>query len=248
MRFKLDFSIERSELPVEYRKFVLSFIKNSLTKSVNGDLLDKYYTGTNTKDFTWTLIVKQPHFTKEKLEFEGNRFSIIFSTGDKEQTGMYLMLAFLNQKYKKYPAEDGNKIVLKNIVQLSQHEIRDNVARFSTMPGSSIIVRDHDRETNRDKYYTCIDEEFQDKFEQALRYQAKTAGFSEQIVEEIKVRHIIGRKIVVRHYGVYIDASIAEFVVSAPYYVLQHFYLQGCGGRKSSGFGMVEYMGGVADD
>lgn len=248
MRFKLEFSTDKPELPIEYRKLILSFIKNALSKSVNGDLLGKYYTDTNTKDFTWTLIVKRPHFTKEKLEFEGNRFSVIFSAGDRNQTGMYLMLAFLNQKHKKYPTEEGNCITLKSIVQLPQYEIRDNTARFSTMPGSSIIVREHDRATNRDRYYTCIEEGYQDKFEQALRNQALIAGFSEQTVEEIKVRSVTGRKVVVRHYDVYIDASIMEFALSAPSYVLQHFYLQGICGRKSSGFGMIEYMGGVAGD
>lgn len=248
MRFKLEFSTDKPELPIEYRKLILSFIKNALSKSVNGDLLGKYYKDTNTKDFTWTLIVKQPHFTKEKLEFEGNRFSVIFSADDKKQTGMYLMMAFLNQKYRKYPTEEGNCIVLKNILQLPQYEIRDNVARFATMPGSSIIVRDHDRVTNRDRYYTCIDEGYQEKFEQALRNQALIAGFAEETVEKIKVCSVTGRKIVVRHYDVFIDASIAEFVISAPHYVLQYFYLQGICGRKSSGFGMVEYRGGVTGD
>ena len=119
MRFKLDFSTDRPELPIEYRRFILSFIKNALSKSVNGDLLGKYYADTNTKDFTWTLIVRKPHFTKEKLKFEGSGFSVIFSTDDKAQTGMYLMLAFLNQKYKKYPTEEENFIVLKNIIQLN---------------------------------------------------------------------------------------------------------------------------------
>ena len=249
MRFKLDFSTDKPELSIEYRKLILSFIKNALAKSINGDLLGKYYSDTNTKDFTWTLIVKKPHFTKKKLEFEGNRFSVIFSADDKAQTGMYLMLAFLNQKYKKYPAEEGNCIVLKNIMQLNQYEIRDSVACFATMPGSSVIVRDHDRETNKDIYYTCIDKEYLNKFEEALQNQAAMAGFTEQDVKIIKVRSVKGRKIVVRHYGVYIDASIAEFVIAAPSYVLQHFYLNGVCGRKSMGFGMIDYRGGgVADD
>lgn len=40
MRFKLDFIIDRSELNADYRRYVLSFIKNALSQSVNGDLLD----------------------------------------------------------------------------------------------------------------------------------------------------------------------------------------------------------------
>ena len=91
MRFKLDFVVDQSEINADYRRLVLSYIKHSLADSVNGNLLDRYYTDTNTKDFTWTLIVSKPKFTKEKLQFANNRFSLVFSADDKRQTGMYLM-------------------------------------------------------------------------------------------------------------------------------------------------------------
>lgn len=120
MRFKLDFTIDRSELNADYRRCILSFIKHSLEHSVNGDLLERYYKDTNTKDFSWTMIVSKPQFTKEKFQFADNKFALIFSTDDRKQTGMYLMLAFLNQKNRRYPAEEDNYFTLKNIVQLDQ--------------------------------------------------------------------------------------------------------------------------------
>lgn len=242
MRFKLDFSIEKSEINLDYRKYVLSFIKNALSKSVNGDLMNRYYTDTNTKDFTWTMIVRKPQFTKEKLLFAENKFSIVFSADDKAQTGMYLMLAFLNQKNIKYPAGDDNYIILKNIAQLSQKEIRGTTARFVSMPGSSILVREHDRETNKDCYYTCEDADYIEKLEWSLKTQAEMAGFSQKTVEDIKVISVIGKKIVVKHYGVYVDAVIADMKISGSNAVLQHFYLNGVCSRRSSGFGMIDLV------
>lgn len=242
MRFKLDFMVDQSEINIDYRRLILSYIKNALSQSVNGDLLDRYYMDTNTKDFTWTLIVSRPQFTKEKLQFANNRFSLIFSTDDKRQTGMYLMLAFLNQKNKRYPAEDGNYIYLKNIVQLNQKEINDTTVRFVTMPGSSIVVREHNRETNRDKYYTCEDEGYADKLEQALKTQAEMAGFAEKSVADIKVHSVTGKKVVVKHYGIYLDATIADFTVSGENEILQHFYLNGACSRRSAGFGMLDIV------
>lgn len=242
MRFKLDFMVDQSEINIDYRRLILSYIKNALSQSVNGDLLDRYYMDTNTKDFTWTLIVSRPQFTKEKLQFANNRFSLIFSSDDKRQTGMYLMLAFLNQKNKRYPAEDGNYIYLKNIVQLNQKEINDTTVRFVTMPGSSIVVREHNRETNRDKYYTCEDEGYADKLEQALKTQAEMAGFAQAAVAGIKVHSVTGKKVVVKHYGIYLDATIADFTVSGENEILQHFYLNGACSRRSAGFGMLDIM------
>lgn len=242
VRFKLDFIIDRSELNADYRRYILSFIKNALSQSVNGDLLERYYKDTNTKDFSWTMIVSTPRFTKEKFQFADNKFSLVFSTDDQKQTGMYLMLAFLNQKNKRYPAEEGNYFTLKNIVQLDQKEIRGTTARFVSMPGSSIVVREHDRETNRDIYYSCEDEGYPDKLEQALKTQAEMAGFSEETVQSIKLHSVTGRKVVVKHYGVYLDATIADFTVAGETKILQYFYQNSICSRRSSGFGMIDVV------
>ena len=187
VRFKLDFIIDRSELNADYRRCILSFIKNALSNSVNGNLLERFYKDTNTKDFSWAMIVAKPQFTKEKFQFADNKFSLFFSTDDRMQSGMYLMLAFLNQKNKRYPAEEGNYFTLKNIVQLDQKEIKGTKVRFATMPGSSLVVREHDRETNRDIYYSCEDEGYADRLEQALKTQAEMAGLPETSVESIKL-------------------------------------------------------------
>lgn len=242
VRFKLDFIIDRSELNADYRRCILSFIKNALSNSVNGNLLERFYKDTNTKDFSWAMIVAKPQFTKEKFQFADNKFSLVFSTDDRMQSGMYLMLAFLNQKNKRYPAEEGNYFTLKNIVQLDQKEIRGTTVRFVSMPGSSIVVREHDRETNRDTYYSCEDEGYPDKLEQALKTQAEMAGFSEEAVESIKLHCVTGRKVVVKHYGVYLDATIADFTVSGKNEILQCFYQNGVCSRRSSGFGMLEIL------
>lgn len=242
MRFKLDFIIDQSEFNADYRRYVLSFIKNALSQSVNGDLLERYYKDTVTKDFTWTMIVSKPRFTKEKFQFADNKFSLVFSTDDRRQTGMYLMLAFLNQKNKRYPADDGNFFTLKNIVQLGQKEIKGTSVRFVTMPGSSLVVRDHDRETNRDKYYSCEDEGYVHKLEQALKTQAEMAGFSEPAVESIRLESVTGRKVVVKHYGIYLDATIGDFIMGGKNEILQFFYRNGACSRRSSGFGMLDIV------
>ena len=242
MRFKLDFITGQSELNADYRRYVLSFIKNALSQSVNGNLLDRYYTDTHTKDFFFTMIVSKPRFTKEKFQFADNKFSLVFSTDDGKQTGMYLMLAFLNQKNRKYPAEEGNFIMLKNIVQLDQKEIRGMTVRFTTMPGSSLVVREHDRDSNKDIYYSCEDEGYPEKLEQALKTQAEMAGFSETSVGSIRLHCVTGRKVVVKHYGIYLDATIADFTVSGENRILQYFYQNGACSRRSIGFGMLDIV------
>ena len=98
------------------------------------------------------------------------------------------------------------------------------------------MVREHDRETNRDTYYSCEDEGYPDKLEQALKTQA------EEAVESSKLHCVTGRKVVVKHYGVYLDATIADFTVSGKNEILQCFYQNGVCSRRSSGFGMLEIL------
>lgn len=78
--------------------------------------------------------------------------------------------------------------------------------------------------------------------EQALKTQAEMAGFSEEAVESIKLHCVTGRKVVVKHYGVYLDATIADFTVSGKNEILQCFYQNGVCSRRSSGFGMLEIL------
>ena len=62
------------------------------------------------------------------------------------------------------------------------------------------------------------------------------------MTDEIDVHLISGKKVVIRHYGIYLDASIADFVVFADHVLLQHFYLNGVCSRRSIGFGMVDVV------
>ena len=70
------------------------------------------------------------------------------------------------------------------------------------MPSSSLVVREHDRETNRDIYYSCEDEGYADRLEQALKTQAEMAGFPETSVESIKLHSVAGGEILGEYYGI----------------------------------------------
>lgn len=75
-----------------------------------------------------------------------------------------------------------------------------------------------------------------------MKTQAEMAGFAEAAVAGIKVHSVAGRKVVVKHYGIYLDATIADFTVSGEREILQHFYLNGACSRRSAGFGMLDIV------
>ena len=107
--------------------------------------------------------------------------------------------------------------------------------------GSSICVREHNKEKNEDKYYIYSDPEFREKLDIVLKNELRSI-ISEKDIEEIVVNPIQCSKCVVKHYGNYIDTSIGLFEISAKPYILNYLHNVGIGSRKSAGFGMIELV------
>jgi CRISPR-associated endoribonuclease Cas6 len=243
MRIKLEFEVSKLELPLEYRRSFISFIKKSLSQSRDGIYLEKYYRDTNQKDFTWCMIFSNPHFTKEKIILENNTIKVIVSTEDVNKTGYILYMAFIAQKFKRFPLENDNFIVLKDIQQVTQQIITQDKCIFKTITGAPFALREHSKESNLDKYYSVANEDFEEVLTASLKRQALKEGFDSTMVDLIKARPINCRKAVIKHYGVLIDANIGLIEIEGSSIILQYFYQSGMGSRKSEGFGMVELIG-----
>lgn len=242
MRIRLEFSLENNECPQEYRRCIISFIKNALIKAQEGKKFEEYYHDTCQKDFTWGTILPDAVFKKRKIILSDTRFTVIMSTDDRKQTGFYMMMAFIRQKGRKYPMGSTNYMTLKSVKQSDQQVIVKNECQFKNMPGSPVVVREHHKEKNRDKYYTVEDELFKEKLLESIKCQLQIAGYSENMIKGMEVEIINGRKILVLHYGVYIDANIIDFKIKAPALILQHLYQNGVASRKSAGFGMLDVL------
>ena len=242
MRIRLEFQLKNNVISAEYRKCILSFFKFCLSQLNNGEKFKEYYNDTNTKDFSWCAILSGPKFEKNSVSLSENRMSVIISCDDKKQTGFYLMHSFMNQKGRNYPFGKDNSITLISVKQIRQALILEEECIFKSMPGAPIVVREHIRETNRDKYYCVEDPDFVDKFTQTICYQLKEEGFSEENCKKVKVQIIEGKKVVVKHYGVYINCTICTFKISAPAIILQHLYQNGIGSRRSMGLSMVDVV------
>lgn len=242
MRIRLEFTTEICECPNEYRRSIISFMKNALAGFQDGKKFQEYYHDTCQKDFTWCTILPDAKFVRDKVILSDNHFTVIISTDDKKQTGFYLMAAFIKQKGCRYPMGKDNRMTLRSVKQLRQEVIVEDKCRFISMPGSPIVVREHDKGKNTDQYYTIEDTEFNEKLMDCLRYQLKIAGFDENMTKNISIDTVNCKKIVVKHYGIYIDTTSGEFDIKAPAIILQHIYQNGLASRKSAGFGMLDIL------
>lgn len=242
MRFTLTLELKDRIFPIEYRKLVLSYIKNALSECNNGKYYDEFFKDTIQKDYCFSVVLPRAKFNKDNIELEGNEIKILFSTEDKKKVGFILFSAFILQKNKAYPLKNNNFMVLKNIKNEKEEEILNSKAIFKTTIGSGICVRDHDRESNKDIYYVYSDKEFREKLQVILNNELIKAGFTKEEANEIKVNPIQCKKVVVKHYRRYIDTTIGMLEIQADNKILQHFYNVGIGSRKSAGFGMLDLV------
>ncbi|MEN8077527.1 CRISPR-associated endoribonuclease Cas6 [Clostridioides difficile] len=242
MRFCLTFQLEKENFPVEYRSLILSYIKNAISKCNDGKYYDRFFKNTIQKDYCFSVILPKAKFDKDKIELENKEIKILFSTGDTQKTGLILFNAFIAQKNKPYPLPNNNFMVLKSIKSQKQELILNSRAIFKTTLGSGICVRDHDKESNKDKYYIFSDNNFREKLKNIISNQVIQAGFTEEEANEIKVNPIQCKKVVAKHYRRYIDITTGIFEIQGNNEVLQHFYNEGIGSRKSAGFGMVDLV------
>lgn len=242
MRFCLTFDLKNKEIPINYRKIILSFIKNALSKCNNGKYYDNFFKDTNQKDYCFSVLLPKSTFYRDQIKLDTNEIKILFSTEDSKKTGAILFSAFIPQKNKAYPLPDDNYMTLKNIRMEKQEVISNSKAIFKTTLGGGLCVREHNRENNKDNYYVYSDKDFREKLKNVLSNQVIKAGFTEDEAEEIKVNPIQCKKVVVKHYRRYIDVTTGIFEMQADNKILQYFYDTGIGSRKSAGFGMINLV------
>lgn len=242
MRFSLTLKIKELVFPIEYRKVILSYIKNTISKCNDGKYYEEFFKDTKQKDYCFSLILPKSKFAKDKIILEKNEIKINFSTKDNSKIGFILYSAFIAQKNKVYPLPNSNFMTLKSITNQKREEIYNNRAIFKTSLGSGICVRSHDKETNKDYYYVYSDDGFREKINIVLTNQLLSAGFTKKEAEAVKVNPIQCKKVVVKHYKRYIDTTTGVFEVQANNKILQYFYDSGFGSRKSMGFGMLDLV------
>lgn len=242
MRLELQLELEKPELSKDYRRIVLSYIKFALNECNDGKYFERFYKDTIQKDFSFSVLMKEPKFSKDKILLKDTRIRILFSCDDRKKTGLILFSAFLGIKNRKFPLANQNSMALKRIEQKNETLITESTIFVQTVLGNGLCIRDHDRVTNRDRFITFEDENFKEKASEVLYVQAKSAGFSEDKARSIMIEPVQCKKVVVLHYGIYVDVTVGILKMTGDPDVLQYLYSAGAGSKHSAGFGALNVL------
>lgn len=155
---------------------------------------------------------------------------------------------FLSQRNKKFPLPKDTHMILKDVRIIEEKIIKGEEAVFQTTIGGGVVVREHNKEENKDIYYSVGNERFEEVLNWLMKERFKRLGYPEDIFKDFSCELLEGRKIVVKHFDLKFPVTTGRFKVKAPKILLEEIYRTGMGSRLSQGFGLLEYLGGEIKD
>lgn len=237
MRFKLYFTLDNLQIPIQYRKSIISFFKHSLI-SYDETYYKKCYNEKDTiiKEYAFSTYYKQAQIQEEKIILQDKKIELNITTSSYE-TGIVLYNAFNKQKYKKYPLHD-NAMTLQNITMLIEKEIVTEklIIKFQ----SPLCVRS--RKDNKDYYYSYQNKEFEDTLKMNIKEQLKITDMPEKIVDTFNIKPINAKKVIIKFYEKCLECSTGVFEISGQKELLTYLYQSGMGSKHSAGFGMFQII------
>lgn len=237
MRYKLYFTLENEEFPIDYRRDILSYIKWCLSQYSNEEY-KKLYNEKDPiqKDFTFSVFFDNPNINKDKILLKDKRFELNVSIESYEKA-IILYNSFNNQKYKKFSINK-NSFTLQSITMALEKQIDTNEINIKFL--SPLCVRS--RIDKKDYYYSYQNEKFEEVVKINIKEQLKISNLKGEIVDTFRIIPINSKKIVLRFYEKQIECSTGTFKIKGDKELLNYLYKSGIGSKHSCGFGMFQVI------
>lgn len=242
MRLEVRFELKKPELPKDNKSIWISFLKNVLSNCADGQYFERYYDGTLPKDYSFSVLMPHPKFNGDVVELDDNMVKMIFSADNRGKTGLIFYAAFLEAKNKFFPLPNGNSMVLKTVSMKKEQEITANSVLFKTVVGGGLVVREHNPESNRDKFYTFNEKGFLDTLQMVLTNELRYAKFPEYLINNISISVVSCKKVLVKQYGIYVDTNVGVFEIKGSSDILNYLYQAGMGSKRSMGYGLLDIV------
>ena len=184
----------------------------------------------------------------EEIYLKKPEMKVVVSCSEKNNIGFLLVNVFLSQRNKKFPLPKDTHMILKDVRIIEEKVIREEEAVFQTTIGGGVAVREHNKEENKDIYYSMENERFEEVLNWLMKERFKRLGYPEDIFKDFSCELLEGRKIVVKHFDLKFPVTTGKFKIKAPKILLEEIYRTGMGSRLSQGFGLLEYLGGEVKD
>ncbi|MCF8008863.1 MAG: CRISPR-associated endoribonuclease Cas6 [Halanaerobiales bacterium] len=252
MRLGLQLKLNDPELPLEYRRVFMSFIKNAYQHGDN-TLYEKLYSDeaeNNTiKPFTFSVYLPEADFNSENghVLVGNDRIYLNFSTYFYN-LGVIFYNGALNLLHQPFYIPDKNHFTLEKINLQRDNKIDSNLIKFKTH--SPIVVREHDRDSNLEKYYSSNEKGFIPQLKHNMvescehyLFEGKEKKRIYKLIDKMKIEGLNMESITIMHYNHPVIGNSGWLKIKAYPNLLNYLYKSGIGSRRAQGFGKVEVVG-----
>jgi CRISPR-associated endoribonuclease Cas6 len=123
---------------------------------------------------------------------------------------------------------------------LPQYKINANEIVIKML--SPMVLREHNRETNIDRYIDCTCDDFVDMAKKNVQAQLSIFEMDESLLHSFTIVPVMPKKTVVTAFKYHIDVSLGVYKLTGQPELLNFLYHAGIGSRRSQGFGMFEVL------
>lgn len=235
MRLELNFTVDKNELPLDYRRVIISFFKKTI-EGYSKDLYKILYEIGQEKHMTFAPFFNPKEFQKEKIILNSSNIKLIFSVED-ELLGLHFFNAFL-QNLNKSHSFSNNKLDLNRVIKIKEKIIDQDEVFFKIQ--SPLIIRE--KLDEKKSWYHLLDDKGISILKRNLLESLKDK-FPVKYLQEIEIEAINYKKIIVSFYGIKMQGSLGVIKVKSRKEILNYIYKSGVlSSRKSMGFGLLEVV------
>lgn len=240
MKCTLVFSLQHTKLPVDIRHSIISFFKAALTNCQEGAFFPYFFGQTKPKPYTWSLVLHQPIFSDDCITVTQNECKIRLSIMNSQGMEKVFVSSLMAMRGQEFPLAFDNYLCLQQVQLEKDSSVTTDHILVRTVLGGGICVRNHDRRTNTDIYYSCDDATFNDRLTLTVQHQLERFHLP---TESLRITCVEGKKVMVRHmYGQFFPVTIGYFYLQGNSYVLENLMAMGMGSRRSQGYGMIQVV------
>lgn len=225
-RLKLAFRLAQNSITVRHSNLFVSFIKKCLSQEYP-EVFKKLYAGNVKKPFTFAAYLPGAKPDGNVFLLSQDICYVVVSSSDSAFL-IELQACLRKNKNKPYPMPLGNSMTLISVDFELLEEITENKVIIKFL--SPLLIRDHNRETNKDIYLDYTNSDFEQKLNIIVQNQLRNDV-------SVSLKPIKAKRTVVHCLDDKVNCSYGVFELSGDIDVLNKLYKDGIGSRRACGFG-----------
>jgi CRISPR-associated endoribonuclease Cas6 len=234
MRISLTFILDHEKITKDFHAFLMSYFKFALSKEYFDKFETMYIKTTNVKPFSFSTYIKDLRYEGEYAISPTKVLKMYISSNDYNLI-MLLYNSILINKNRKMPISPLNSVKLDKITVKYLENIETNSINIKFL--SPLLLRLHDRNSNKDYYITCDDSNFNMEITRSIK---DLCTFFNINCDTLEIENIALKKVVVKNMRMNFDATAGKMKIKSSPEVLNLLYKIGIGSRRNQGFGLFE--------